>query len=112
MNVDYRHHTVFVNHKGALMIEGYNSISSDECFCIVAKGHRYHKYGIADDSLLYCCKNAEVGDGDLVVAFDGDVPTIYLYREDSGTTSEHEERILRDRKQIHAKVLGSFNFYH
>ena len=112
MNVDYRHHTVFVNQKGALMIEGYNGISSDECFCIVAKGHRYHKYGIADDSLLYWCKNAEVGDGDLVVAFDGDVPTIYQYREDSGTTSEHEERILRDRKQIHAKVLGSFNFYH
>ena len=63
-------------------------------------------------SLLYCCRNAEVDDGDLVIAFDGDVPTIYLYREDSEIAAEDEERILHDRKQIHAKVLGSFNFYH
>lgn len=112
MNTDCSHHNVFVNHKGYLMIEGYHDISFDECFCIIAQGHRYQKYGIAGDSLLYCCRNAEVEDGDLVIAFDGNIPTIYVFRENDEAVPVGEERLLHDRKQIHAKVLGSFNFYH
>ena len=112
MNTDYSHHSVFVNHKGQLMIEGYQGVSFDDCFCIIAKGHRYQRYGIAEDSLLYCCRNAEVDDGDLVIAYDGNIPTIYLFREHNDPAQIGDERLLHNRKQIHAKILGSFNFYH
>ena len=83
----------------------------EACFTIVAYGHRYHEYGIADNSLLYCCKTKNVIDGDLVLAFEGETPTLYQYREDKAIAEDGEKRILHDRRRIHAKVLGSFNFY-
>lgn len=112
MNVDYRQHTVSADQRGTFLIDGFQGINTEDCFCIVAQGTRYHEYGIANNSLLYCCKTAKAIDGDLVIVFDGDVPTIYQYREDVAITQDGEKRILHDRNRIHAKVLGSFNFFH
>lgn len=112
MNVDYNQHTVTADRRGVFSIDGFQSVNQNDCFCIVAQGARYHEHGIANNSLLYCCKTAEIFDKDLVVVFDGETPTIYQYREDNTITADGEKRILHDRTRIHAKVLGSFNFYH
>jgi len=112
MYIDYNQHTVTADHRGTFCIDGFQGIDQAACFCIIAQGKRYHEYGIADNSLLYCCKTVEVFDEDLVIAFDGETPTIYQYREDISITADKEKRILHDRNRIHAKVLGSFNFYH
>jgi len=111
MNIDISRHPFTSRSDGKLLIDGYSSINLDKCFTIVAHGHRYHEYGIADNSLLLCCKTKRVADGDLVIALDGDTPTLYQYRKDKTITKDGEKRILHDRRCIHAKVLGSFNFY-
>ena len=111
MNTDIMRHPIVGRSDGMLLIDGYSSVNMDACFTIVAYGHRYHEYGIADNSLLYCCETKDVVDGDLVVAFEGNKPTLYQYREDNTILEDGEKRILHDRRRIHAKVLGSFNFY-
>lgn len=112
MNVDCTQHSISASYDGHLLITGFQNVDVDACFCIVAYGHRYHNYGIADDSLLYCCKTRAVSDGDLVVVMEENVPTLYQYRKDRKITQDGEKRILHDRKRIYAKVLGSFNFFH
>ena len=112
MNVDCTQHTISASYDGHLLITGFQDVDVDACFCIVAYGHRYHDYGIADDSLLYCCKTRAVSDGDLVVVMEENVPTLYQYCKDKEITQDGEQRILHDRRRIHAKVLGSFNFFH
>ena len=111
MNVDITRHPIVGRSDGMIMIDGYGCVDMDCCFTIVAYGHRYHEYGIADNSLLYCCETKCITDGDLVLAFDGDTPTLYQYREDKAVTEDGEKRILHDCSRIYAKVLGSFNFY-
>lgn len=111
MNTDSTQHIISASYNGQLMITGFQGIDVDACFCIKAYGHRYHEYGIADDSLLYCCKTSKVSDGDLVIVFEEDVPTLFQYRKSKKITQDGEKRIINDRKRIHAKVLGSFNFF-
>ena len=111
MNTDITRHPIIGRSDGMIMIDGYGSVDMDACFTIVAYGQRYHEYGIADNSLLYCCETMNVNDGDLVLAFDGETPTLYQYREDRAIAEDGEKRILHDRTRIHAKVLGSFNFF-
>lgn len=112
MNIDSTQHPISARYDGHLLIGGFQDIDVDACFCIKAYGHRYHEYGIADDSLLCCCKTNAVSDGDLVLVFEEDVPTLFQYRKDKKITQDGEKRIIHDRRRIHAKVLGSFNFFH
>ena len=112
MNVDSTQHAITASSDGCLLIRGFHDTDIDACFCIKAYGSRYHEYGIADNSLLYCSTNSPVSDGDLVLVFDEGVPTLYQYRKDKKITQDGNKRILHDRRRIHAKVLGSFNFYH
>ena len=112
MNVDSTPHIISARYDGHLLIAGFENIDADSCFCIKAYGHRYHEYGIADESLLYCCKTNAVSDGDLVLAFEGDVLTLFQYRKDRKITKDGDKRIIHNRRQIYAKVLGSFNFFH
>ena len=112
MTLDHTRHTVAAHPDGVLKIDGFDGVNVDACFCIVAYGHRYHEFGIADNSLLFCCHTNAASDGDLVLVFEEGIPTLYQYRKNKSVTVDGEKRILHDRKRIHAKVLGSFNFYH
>jgi len=112
MTVDHTCHTIAAHPDGVLKIDGFDGVDVDACFCIVAYGSRYHEYGIADNSLLFCCQTNEVTDGDLVLVFEEGVPTLYQYRKGKNVTEGGDKRLLHDRKRIHSKVLGSFNFYH
>ena len=47
------------------------------------------------------------GTGDMT-----EIEFLYQYRKNKKITQDGEKRILHDRKIIHAKVLGSFNFFH
>ena len=71
MNVDSTPHIISARYDGHLLIAGFEDIDADSCFCIKAYGHRYHEYGIADESLMYCCKTNAVSDGDLCSGFGG-----------------------------------------
>ena len=96
----------------SINIAGFDGIRMENCFCIIADGHRYHEHGIATGSVLFCCKGMEVADGDLVVVKEKNRLAVYLYRTDPNIKADGEKRILHDPSAIHAKVLGSFNFYH
>ena len=106
-----KNHTIAAGTNGKLVIDGFQGFDVDSCFCILAFGHRYHEYGIADNSMLYCYKTNIAGDGDLVLAMDGETPTLYQYREDKRITYDGNKRILHDPARIYARVLCAFNFY-
>lgn len=111
MNNEFTRHPFSCSRNGMLLIDGYQDVDMDACFIIVAHGHHYHEYGIADNSLLYCCKTKKVSDGDLVLTYEKEGPTLHQYRKDKSIKVDGEKRILHDRRRIYAKVLGSFNFF-
>lgn len=106
-----KNHTIAAGTDGKLVIDGFQSFDVDSCFCILAFGHRYHEYGIADNSMLYCCKTNAANNGDLVLVMDGETPTLYQYREDKTITKDGEKRILHDIDQVFARVLCSINYF-
>lgn len=105
-------HQFTITENNSISIEGFEGIDARNCFCIIAQGHRYHEHGITNGSVLLCCKNVEARDGDLVVVRERNRLAVYQYRTDPKVKVDGEKRILHDASEIHAKVLGSFNFYH
>ena len=105
-------HQFAITENNAISIEGFEGIDARNCFCIVAQGHRYYEHGIATGSILLCCKNVEAKDGDLVMVKEKNRLAVYQYRTDPNVKVDGEKRILHDPSIIHAKVLGSFNFYY
>ena len=106
-------HQIAATGAGDLYITGYAGVDAENCICFTANGTHYQKYGITDGSILYCSRNVEVYDEDLVVVFDAhNSPVLYWFREDRNITSDCGIRVLHDRSKVYAKVLGAFNFYH
>ena len=108
-----QYHTISATATGDLFITGYPDIAAEDCICFEANGQRYQSFGITDGSILYCARNTQVHDKDLVIVFEKNgQPTLYCFFEDENVCVDSEMRILHDRSKIYAKVLGAFNFYH
>lgn len=105
------HHSIHLSQTGNIQITGYSNLEQGPCFCIVAQGTRYHDYGIADGSLLFCSKAEPPKDGDLVIVYEGQSPAVYLYRPTITYMEDAGKHITTAPTQIYAVVLGSFNFY-
>ena len=108
-----QHHTISATSTGDLFITGYPDIAAEDCICFEANGQRYKAFGITDGSILYCARNTQVHDKDLVIVFEKrGQPALYRFYEDDAVSVDGDMRILHDRSKIYAKVLGAFNFYH
>lgn len=84
---------------------------SEECFAVIASGHRFHAYGIANNSMLLCDPAAEVRPDDLVVVMNDGKPEVKLYRPTQPIPEGSDMPVLKSKKAVHAKIIGSFNFY-
>lgn len=104
-------HGMRMHETNSIEICGFSNLTEENCFCVVAAGHRYHEFGIADGSVLLCSKAVTPQDGDIVTTFDGTLFTIYVFRPGSMEAMDGEKRIIADRGKIYATVLGSFNYY-
>lgn len=95
----------------SIQIDGFVGLNMDQCFCIVANGHRYLDHGIITGSVLFCQRSAPIKDRDLVVVDEGNGFSVYLYLRDRQVSEVGSKRILHNKSKAYAKVLGSFNFY-
>lgn len=95
----------------ALMVYGYEGYIKDDWYAVPAFGHRYHEYGIADNSVLLCGPSEPINDGDLVIAEENGGLAVFVFSTDPSYVVDGEKRILHDKSLAQAKVMGSFNFY-
>lgn len=94
----------------SLLIHDIGPIS-EKSFGIIASGHRFHAYGIANNSMLICDPVAEVHPDDLVIVMNDGNPEVKLYRPTQPIPEGSDMPVLKSKKAVHAKIIGSFNFY-
>lgn len=104
-------HVISMNESGQMMISGFQGLRLNRMFCMEAEGHRYHKSGIADHSLLLCEAGRQPRNGDLVIVSEDNAPVLYRFRRNLKDYEPEQERVLSDPEQVEAIVIGSFNFY-
>lgn len=96
----------------SIFIGGYSNIEPEACFCSFAQGSHYEEFGIADNSMLFCCKSEPPKEGDLVISYTNDIPTVYIFQPGANThEAEDGKRIIGDPEKIFATIIGSFSFY-
>ena len=103
-------HRLEIQNGDALLMHDVGPIS-EECFAVIANGHRFHSFGIANNSLLLCDPAADIQPDDLVVVMKDGITEVKLYRPTQPIPEGSDMPVLKSKKAIHAKIIGSFNFY-
>jgi hypothetical protein len=111
MNTYSTRHPIGIVNDKRIHIDGFEDLVYEDCFSIMAAGHRYLDYGIADGSILLCSQSVVPQEEDIVLTDDNGVMTLYLFRPTSKEKTDGKKRVLSDRSRIKATVLGSFNYY-
>ena len=96
---------------GSVRINGFPFGFSNNVYSQISYGNAYLKYGIADGSVLLCCSDLDVMDGDLVLDGGGFNPSICRYFENPEMSPDSTEQVVHDKQEITAKILASFNFF-
>jgi len=111
MKVSVDDHRIGYQYSDSILIEGFDGMVDENMFCIEAIGHRYHDYGIADHSLLLCSTAVVPEPEDLVICFEDDLATVYIFRPDATDAFDGEKRLLREPEKVDAVIISSFNYY-
>lgn len=96
---------------GSVRINGFPFGTANNVYSQISYGNAYLKYGIADGSVLLCCSDLDIMDGDLVLAGGGFNPSICRYFANPEISSDSAEQVVHDKRDIAAKIIASFNFY-
>ena len=97
--------------RGSVEIEGFPFRLTDHVFSQIAYGNSCPQYGIAEGSILLCCSNADISDGDLVLVNGSFQPVIGRYFTSPSAPSDGRERIICDKNEVSAKIVAAFNIY-
>lgn len=105
-----RQYNIELKGKDDLLLHDFGPVSGN-CYSMLASGDHFHAYGIANNSLLICDPGADVRPDDLVVVMTDGKPEVKLYRPTKQPPAGSGIPVLKSKKAVHAKVIGSFNFY-
>jgi len=104
-------HPILTNPNGSLLIEGYPENYFSGSFGLTAIGPHFRDRGIADNSVLMCSPALKPVDGDIVIVYDGEHPTLHVFRAGAAEGITDGKRTIGDPGKVDAVVLSSFNFY-
>lgn len=103
-----RHPVVPVG-RSAVEIGGFSFPPFADVYTQIVWGSRWASWGIPDGSVLLCCREADIRDGDLVLL--SGCQEVCRYRADPADEPDAAERVCHSTGEVCAKVLAAFCFF-